>query len=127
MKNDVSEEIIIDLFNRLIPTNKLMLLDDDVSQISLRNPNLVISSDMLVESTDVPAGMSLKQASRKSIVMTVSDFASKGIIPKYCIISIGIPKEYSIEKIKNIIEGIEAGLEEFDIILIGQFTITISN
>ena len=101
MKNDVSEEIIIDLFNRLIPTNKLMLLDDDVSQISLRNPNLVISSDMLVESTDVPAGMSLKQASRKSIVMTVSDFASKGIIPKYCIISIGIPKEYSIEKIKS--------------------------
>tara|TARA_B100001013_G_scaffold113095_1_gene65010 strand:- start:3483 stop:4445 length:963 start_codon:yes stop_codon:yes gene_type:complete len=122
MKTDVSEEIIIDLFNRLIPANKSVLLDDDVSQISLSNPNLVISSDMLVESTDVPAGMSLKQASRKSIIMTVSDFASKGINPKYCIISIGIPKEYSIEKIKNIVAGIEAGLKEFDIILIGGDT-----
>ena len=91
---------IIKLFNRIMPKN-MLLSNDDVSGIEFNNSKIFISSDMLVESTDIPPSMNLVQASRKSIIMSVSDFASKGIIPKYCILSVGIPRSYFEKDIKN--------------------------
>ena len=121
MSNDLSEDNIIKEFNRIMPKNRL-LIDDDVSGIPSTNSKIFISSDMLVSSTDIPPTMNLIQASRKSIIMSVSDFASKGIIPKYCILSVGIPKSYSMKDMKNIVKGIDTGLKEFNIKLIGGDT-----
>ena len=87
MSNRLSEERIIQIFNKIMPKNRI-LPDDDVSGFITNISNIFISSDMFVQSTDMPSTMSLAQASRKSIIMSVSDFASKGIIPKYCNISI---------------------------------------
>lgn len=121
MTNSLSEDKIIKLFNRIMPKN-MLLSDDDVSGIEFNNSKIFISSDMLVESTDIPPTMNLVQASRKSIIMSVSDFASKGIIPKYCILSVGIPKSYSEKNIKNLVKGIAKGLKEYNIQLIGGDT-----
>ena len=121
MSNRLSEERIIQLFNKIMPENRL-LLDDDVSGFKTNFSNIFISSDMLVQSTDIPPSMSLSQATRKSIVMSVSDFASKGIKAKYCNLSVGIPKSYSINDVKQLVKGFDIALKEYEIILIGGDT-----
>ena len=119
--NKLTEEKIIKLFTHNNPTGNSFLLDD-VSLVKSPKTNLITSSDMLVESTDIPPTMTLIQASRKAIIMNVSDFASKGVAPKHGLISLGIPKNYSENQIKQIARGIKKGLKEFNILLIGGDT-----
>jgi thiamine-monophosphate kinase len=76
---------------------------DDISIIPLDSLNsssnefndnkfLAVTCDMLVEHTDVPPKMTFEQIARKSVVSSVSDLVSKGIIPKAALISLGLPK-----------------------------------
>ncbi|HYB04255.1 MAG TPA: thiamine-phosphate kinase [Nitrososphaerales archaeon] len=53
---------------------------------------LVGKADMFVATTDAPPQMSPQQIAEKSIVACVSDLAAKGVSPKYCLISLGLPK-----------------------------------
>ncbi|MCS7146236.1 MAG: thiamine-phosphate kinase [Nitrososphaerota archaeon] len=64
---------------------------DDAVEIPVKGP-VIVSGDMLVSSTDVPPGMTLRQAGSKAIVSVVSDFAAKGAQPLYFIIELGLPK-----------------------------------
>ena len=63
--------------------------DDDVAAIKINTRNwMILKSDMLIGSTDIPQGMSLWQAARKAIVATVSDFAAKGVRPLSLMVSL---------------------------------------
>ncbi|MGD1834638.1 MAG: thiamine-phosphate kinase, partial [Nitrososphaeraceae archaeon] len=87
------------------------------------NNIIAFTNDMLVESTDVPSGMKPWQISRKSIVSSVSDMAAKGIrSPYYCLISLGVPNNWSKQKITNLIDGFEKSSKEFNIIFLGGDT-----
>ena len=74
---------------------------EDVEIFNLGNKQCAVCVDTLVESTDIPKGSKLSDISRKSIVSSVSDFAAKGIIPKFCIISVTLPKTISKNRYKN--------------------------
>jgi thiamine-monophosphate kinase len=66
---------------------------DDVSAAPLiGNSMAILKTDMLVASTDVPPGMSLFQAARKALVMNISDFASKGVMPPPQLLPSACPK-----------------------------------
>jgi thiamine-monophosphate kinase len=56
---------------------KSSFVADDLELLKMRNSNFVVKSDMLVQTTHIPPGMKLQEASRKSIVSCVSDFACK--------------------------------------------------
>lgn len=69
--------------------------NDDVSWIRTTGRSkkyLVAKCDMLVSSTDVPRRMSPAQIGMKAITSTVSDFAAKGVLPRFCLVSIALPK-----------------------------------
>jgi thiamine-monophosphate kinase len=67
---------------------------DDVSACSIGRSSLaVLKTDMLVDKTDVPSGMSLRQAARKAVIMNVSDFAAKGVEPTAVLVSLGLPRD----------------------------------
>lgn len=67
--------------------------EEDVSWVRLSKEKLLVSkSDMLVSSTDVPRGMSTLQLASKSITACVSDFAAKGVTPRFCLLSLAIPR-----------------------------------
>jgi thiamine-monophosphate kinase len=97
---------------------------DDVSACDIGKGKIaVLKTDMLVGKTDVPAGMSLCQAARKSVVMNVSDFAAKGVRPSAALVSIGLPKELTEEKtIREIGKGLNDGAREYDTYIIGGDT-----
>ena len=117
----LTEEKIINILTKNT-TFKDQFSLDDVSSVKSSKTTLITSSDMLVESTDMPPTMTLIQASRKAIIMSVSDFASKGVTPQHCLISIGIPKKYSKNQIQQIAKGLQKGLKEYKISLIGGDT-----
>jgi thiamine-monophosphate kinase len=96
---------------------------DDVSAYDIGNGNIaVLKTDMLVDKTDVPRGMSLWQAARKAVVMNISDFAAKGVKPKVVLVSLGLPRKLTEKDIEEIGEGLNAGAREYDAYIIGGDT-----
>ena len=95
---------------------------EDVEILNLGKNKIVAKTDTLVESTDIPSKMKLSDAARKSIVACVSDFAAKGVKPKYGMISINLPKTISRPKINKIVTGFKKACKEFDISIIGGDT-----
>ncbi len=97
---------------------------DDVSAAQLPNGELaVLKTDMLVAATDVPKGMSLFQAARKAVVMNISDFASKGVMPYAVLVALGLPKALANKKaISEIADGLNSGAREYGAYIIGGDT-----
>ena len=96
---------------------------DDVSAYDVGNGNLaVLKTDMLVDKTDVPPGMSLWQAARKAVVMNVSDFAAKGVKPLIMLVSLGLPRKLTRKDIEEIGEGLNAGARGYNAYIIGGDT-----
>ena len=78
--------------------NKKKIRSEDIEIFRLGNEQCAVCVDTLVESTDIPKCSKLSDISRKSIVSSLSDFAAKGVIPKFCIISLTLPKTNNIKK-----------------------------
>lgn len=96
---------------------------DDVSAVRLGGGVLaVLKTDMLVAETDVPPGMSWRQAARKAVVMNISDLAAKGVKPLAVLASLGIPRSFGREEIEEIGEGLNAGAREYGAYVLGGDT-----
>jgi len=96
---------------------------DDVSAVEIGHGKLaVLKTDMLVDKTDVPPGMSLLQAARKAVVMNISDLAAKGVKPIALLTSIGVPRTLNKRNIEQIGEGINQGAREYDAYVLGGDT-----
>ena len=99
--------------------------NDDVAWVSNKSGKnlLVAKSDMLVAATDVPRKMSALQVARKSLVSCASDFASKGVNPSFCIISLGLPKKCANRKfVTELAHGFARAQDEYGIRIVGGDT-----
>ena len=106
------------------PRSKLPLgFDDDVSAFPVSPRKwLILKTDSLVGSTDIPPGMSLRQASRKAVVATVSDFAAKGVQPSGLLISLALHPPVRPSMIREIAAGINEAAREYHCKVIGGDT-----
>ncbi len=96
---------------------------DDASALSLGDGRaIVINTDMLVWSTDVPVGMTPFQVGRKAVVMSISDLAAKGVQPTAFMPSIGLPHDYDVENVEKLAKGFEAGARQYDSYVVGGDT-----
>ena len=117
------KEIIRIIASRLEMPETFVPFGDDVSAISIdENKLAVLKTDMLVGKTDVPPGMSLRQAARKAVVMNVSDFAAKGVKPLIILVSLGFPRGLKEEDVNEIGEGLNEGAREYGAYIIGGDT-----
>ncbi|TXT58998.1 MAG: Thiamine-monophosphate kinase [Promethearchaeota archaeon] len=114
--NDLGETKVIEFIEDLIlkKTGKKLIKDDSFF-FSLKKVNglgndspfqLVLNSDMLVSTTDVPQQMNPYQIGRKASLMNISDLIVKGVNPQGIIISFGLQKESNISFLKQCMEGI---------------------
>lgn len=130
----LNEREIIDLFTSYINDPLLdKVKNDDVVILPLRSDllkkinrtssmKIVLKSDMLVESTDVLKIMKPWQIARKAILACISDFAAKGIRPYGCLISIGIPRNYSRKNITSLAVGFTRASKEYNVHILGGDT-----
>ena len=114
----LSEKRIIEIMNK----KGKKFLSDDVEILNFGNEQCAVCVDTLVESTDIPKGSKLLDISRKSVVSSVSDFAAKGIIPKFCIVSLTLPKTISKKQVQELSKGFSKACKEFKIKLLGGDT-----
>ncbi len=117
MKNPDEIEIIRIFQHRF--GQKSSFVPEDLEILAMANRNFVVKSDMLVQSTDVPIGMKWYQAARKSMVSCVSDFACKGIKPRYATISLAIPQGFTRKMISDLADGFARASKEFDVKIVG--------
>jgi len=76
----------------------------------------------LVEGTDVPKGMSYRQAARKAVAMCVSDFAAKGVRPDSFLISLGLRKGVTQQEVDELAQGLGDAESEWGPHLVGGDT-----
>jgi thiamine-monophosphate kinase len=122
---NLSERRIIEIIqSRLDVLPKMSIpFGDDVSAYTIGNSNLaVLKTDMLVDKTDVPPNMNLWQASRKAVIMNISDFAAKGVKPLAILVSLGLPRTLKKKDIEQIGKGLNAGAREYGAYIIGGDT-----
>ena len=97
-------------------------IGDDVAVVPPRTGRVVLKTDMLVEHTDVPAGMTYRQAARKAVAMCVSDFASKGVRPDSFMISLGLRRGVDKEDVEMVALGLRDAAERWGVHLVGGDT-----
>jgi thiamine-monophosphate kinase len=96
---------------------------DDVSAFPIDGGGVaVLKADMLVDKTDVPPGMSFWQAARKAVVMNVSDFAAKGVVPLAVLVSLGLPRGLGRGDFEEIAKGLNAGARAYGAYVVGGDT-----
>ena len=116
----LNENEIINIFQTKLGNKKFV--SEDVEKFTLGKTKIIAKIDTMVQSTDIPQKMELSDAARKSIIACVSDFASKGVKPKYGIISINLPKSISKKEINDIAKGFKKACEEYEISIVGGDT-----
>ena len=98
-------------------------IGDDCAIINYtRNKYLLLTSDMIIEGTHFTKKTAPFQIGWKSIAVNISDIASMGGIPKYALVSAGIPRSKSLKFLKEITKGIETICKKFNISVIGGDT-----
>ncbi|MFH0749182.1 MAG: thiamine-phosphate kinase [Candidatus Bathyarchaeota archaeon] len=103
--------------------NVALPFGDDVSAIYINHNEVgVLKTDMLVGKTDIPPGMSLRQAARKAVIMNISDFAAKGVKPMAVLVSLGLPDKMTEKEVEEISEGLNKGVREYGTYVIGGDT-----
>jgi len=118
--NKLSEKKIIELFQSKLGNTSFV--PEDVESFKIGKKRLIVKVDTLVESTDLPPGMKMEDAARKSIVSCVSDFAAKGVKPIFGIVSLTIPKRLSRSNIESLAKGFQRAAREFELKILGGDT-----
>jgi len=121
----LGERKIIDLIvSRLNKMPRMPIpFGDDVSGVAIGGGRLaVLKCDMLVGRTDIPKGMTLRQAARKAVVVNVSDLASKGVQPRAVMVSLGLPRTFTSRDVEEIAKGLDEGAREYGTYVIGGDT-----
>lgn len=98
------------------------MIGDDVAILPERGGRLVVKVDMLVESTDMPSGMSYRQAARKAVASCVSDFAAKGVRPDSFMVSLGLRRGTSRKQVDDLAKGFRDAAKEWNLRLVGGDT-----
>ena len=122
---DLGERSLIERFFKIMSKcegSVLPLGDDAVGYLIDSEHVLVVNVDMLVWSTDVPPGMSFRQVGHKVVTMCVSDVAVKGAKPLGVLISIGIPEDFSVDHVEEIIQGVNEGSHKYGACFLGGDT-----
>lgn len=97
-------------------------IGDDVAVVPLGRGKAVLKTDMLVEHTDMPRGMTYRQAARKAVAMCVSDFAAKGAEPDSFMVSLGLKRGTPQRLVDEIGSGLGDAEERWGVHLVGGDT-----
>ncbi len=119
MKNPDEREIIKTFQRRF---GKSRFLGDDIETLEIANSRIIVKSDMLIQSTDVPPGMKMQDIARKSLAACVSDLACKGIKPSFATIALAIPCGFTKKMINHLADGFALASKEFGLKIVGGDT-----
>jgi thiamine-monophosphate kinase len=98
--------------------------DCAVLDIGLPDRNLLFKTDALVEGVHFSEGAEPAKIGRKAIARALSDIAAMGGTPSAAVITIGLPKDFSAQRVTKIYDGINAIAREHHVAIVGGETTT---
>ncbi|MDI6759058.1 MAG: thiamine-phosphate kinase [Candidatus Omnitrophota bacterium] len=120
--NKIGEFGLIEKFKRLIKTDSSVIVGsgDDCAVLEFdKNNYLLFTCDMLVKGVDFKACDDPYLVGRKSLAISISDIASCCGLPRYCLISLGMPKNTSIKYADRLFKGMLSIAQKFKINITG--------
>jgi thiamine-monophosphate kinase len=106
-------------------SNNSFIGDDGAVVDVIKNQKYVYSMDSFFENIHFKTKwLSLKQIAQKSMLVNISDAIVMNAKPKYALISIAIPKNYSKKDLKQLAKGFKSIASKYGIVIIGGDTIS---
>lgn len=83
----------------------------------------VITTDALVEGVHFDRSFApLGHLGRKAIAVNVSDVAAMNARPRYAVVTIGMPRNMSVEMVEALYAGMAQAAQEYDLLIVGGDT-----
>ncbi|MDD5019081.1 MAG: thiamine-phosphate kinase [Candidatus Omnitrophica bacterium] len=82
----------------------------------------LLTADMLVESVHFRKGEDLKKVGYKAMAVSVSDIAAMGGVPRFALVSAGLPRQGLSSSVRALFDGIRRCARDFDISVVGGDT-----
>jgi len=134
--NEIGEFGLINRIKKLIKTDASVVKGpgDDCAVIKFsKDKYMLFTSDMIVEGVDFTGKDRPYLVGRKAIAVSVSDIAACAGLPRYCLVSVGLPKSTSVDFIDKLIKGMIRFAKKYGINIVGgdlsrarQLTIDVS-
>jgi thiamine-monophosphate kinase len=97
-------------------------IGDDCAALNFGTDYLLITTDMINAETHIPKCASPWQIGWHIIAINLSDIAAKGGNPVAIVVSLGLPKNYTVSSFRSLVEGMRACTREYDITVAGGDT-----
>ncbi|MCM8795555.1 MAG: thiamine-phosphate kinase [Candidatus Omnitrophica bacterium] len=113
---------LIERFKRFIKLDSSVIqgAGDDCAVIKYtKDKYLLFTCDMLVEGVDFTSDENPYLIGRKSVAVSISDIAACAGLPKFCLVSLGLPKKTPVEFMDKFFKGTLDMLKRFKINLVG--------
>jgi thiamine-monophosphate kinase len=105
------------------PPGLIRGIGDDVAVIRMDGKTLLATTDILIEDIHFDrSGIDPYRLGRKALAANLSDIAAMGGVPRYYLISVGLPKNLPVSYISAFYRGIRTAGKQFGVNLIGGDT-----
>jgi thiamine-monophosphate kinase len=96
---------------------------DDCALLKSSNSNLLVTTDMLMEgSCFLLAEAGALRVGRKAMNVNLSDIAAMGGIPRFAVVSVGLPRTGDSSLAKELYRGLRSAADEFQVSIVGGDT-----
>lgn len=119
---DIGEFRLIDRIRKSVRTDGTVVkgIGDDCAVVEGGGENYtLLTSDMIVAGVDFKPGESPRLIGRKALAVSVSDIAACGGIPRYALVSIGLPKRFPVKAVDAIYGGMQKLAGEYGVNIVG--------
>ena len=79
----------------------------------------LLTCDMIVEKVDFRPNEKPGLIGRKALAISLSDIAACGGIPKFALVSLGLPRGFSVAKVEAMYKGMESLARKFGVSIVG--------
>jgi thiamine-monophosphate kinase len=121
---ELGEFGLIELLAGIVSSGKpsqpiLVGIGDDASVWQTDKANLLATTDALVQGVHFAAEADWTELGWKAMAINLSDIAAMGGIPQYALISLSLPGEIEVEKVRELYWGMKEAGDEFAVVIAG--------
>ena len=123
--SDIGEFGLIDKLRRTVHSGRARLaIGDDAAVLPYsRSRDELLAADMLAEGVHFKKTTDPRLIGRKAINSCISDIAAMGGLPRFAVISLGVPARRPVKDIRELYAGINSAARKFDCGIVGGDTI----
>jgi thiamine-monophosphate kinase len=117
---------LIDRLSRLLKIGRGVIcgIGDDAAVLKVDGKKrLLMTADMLVEGVHFIRKMPARSIGWKAMACSISDIAAMGGIPKFAVVSIGLPLKTDVKWAQDLYAGMEAVSRKFGVSIVGGDTV----